>query len=360
MNYKVELHCKRNDIRTDECAIGAVEEIPHSQYVEFKHNLIGDYNFIKENNNLQREDPFDEVPCLLVLTPGEREGILVDTEGYDYAKYTAFIPDARGMLLLDRYPSLRRIAEATEQLTDRYAAYAVDCQQSGMYRIPDEDIERLVKPELYNESLFIAMLNDRPEISHAEKIGDEIFLTLAPEYVVQERDAPLAELSQDELEVMCARHVLWLNDAGGERADFSGTLIKDMDLSHKKLNGAILDNVYFKNVRMRDAELCFASSENAVFDNCDMTGMTAEEATFRSAKFRGCNLSDAYLTHSNLTGATFENCNFDCASLRACCVQDTVYSDCDRSACDQWNQSVDEKTWLEEGTVVGESMDSLS
>ena len=360
MNYKVELHCKRNDIRTDECAIGAVEEIPFSQYVEFKHNLMGDYNFIRENNNLPREEPYDEIPCLLVLTPGEREGILVDTEGYDYAKYTAFIPDARGMLLLYRYPSLRRIAEAAEQLADRYAAYAVDCQQSGLFRILDEDIGRLIQPELYNETLFIAMLNDRPETSHAEKINDEIFITLAPEYVAQEKDEDYTELTKEELDVMCARHVLWINDSGGQRADFSGLIIRDADLSNRNLNGAILDDARFERVRMRDAELCFSSADNTVFLGCDMKGITAEESSFRSARFAGSDLSGAYLTHSNLTGCVFENCILDDTGLQFCCVQDTVYLNCDLSACNRWKQSDDEKEWLEDEPAAGESMDDLS
>ena len=38
---------------------------------------------------------FHAIPCMLVLGEGVDDGILVDPQGYDYARYTAYIPMAR-------------------------------------------------------------------------------------------------------------------------------------------------------------------------------------------------------------------------------------------------------------------------
>ena len=360
MKFNVAFGRKQNEILTSRCSIGEVVEIPFGKYVSFKRNLMGDYDFIKDFAKQQRLHPGDDNPCLLVLTPGEREGILVDAEGYDYARYTAFIPDARSMLLFDRHRSLQSFAEAMDRLVDRYAEQAVNCQQSGVYRLLSDDMENLIEPDLYNETLFMLMLRDRPEISHVEKIGDEFHITVAPQFVVRDENRGYPELSKEDVDLMCARHVLWLNDAGGERAVFSTFRIKDLDLSNRNLNGAILDDAVFDHVRMRDIELCDASGSNAVFKHCDMTGMTAEEALFRFSVFKDCNLSNAYLTHSNLAGTEFDSCNLDGTVLRGCCVQDTTYPNCDRSACDEWNQSDDEKAWLSEGLSAAECPEDLT
>ena len=39
--------------------------------------------------------------CLLVTVKGKRDGILVDCQGYNYARYSAYVPDKRSLNLRD-------------------------------------------------------------------------------------------------------------------------------------------------------------------------------------------------------------------------------------------------------------------
>jgi hypothetical protein len=56
---------------------------------------LADHDFIKSICPILKTDEFHAIPCMLVLGEGVDDGILVDPQGYDYARYTAYIPMAR-------------------------------------------------------------------------------------------------------------------------------------------------------------------------------------------------------------------------------------------------------------------------
>lgn len=64
-------------------------ELEAAGYKVFNENLLSDYDFIKENVALMHKDKTGTYHCLLVTARGATGGILVESEGYGYPRYTA-------------------------------------------------------------------------------------------------------------------------------------------------------------------------------------------------------------------------------------------------------------------------------
>jgi len=79
-----------------EYVIEKVIELPENDYLAFANDLLKDSAVIKANNGLMFVDADGVWHCILVKAKGGSDGILVESEGYDYARYTAYLPDCGG------------------------------------------------------------------------------------------------------------------------------------------------------------------------------------------------------------------------------------------------------------------------
>lgn len=86
---------KENELQVDECKIEKVIELTHEQFDIFKENMLDDYDFITENSDLMWVDNCGIVHCMLVIGNDFDDGILVNSEGCSYARYSALLPNAR-------------------------------------------------------------------------------------------------------------------------------------------------------------------------------------------------------------------------------------------------------------------------
>ena len=85
-------------LQQDECEIEKVVELSREEFHHFKNNLLDDYDFISENSDLMCVDKTGTVHCILVLGDDYDEGILVNSEGSSYARYSALLPNARSYI----------------------------------------------------------------------------------------------------------------------------------------------------------------------------------------------------------------------------------------------------------------------
>ena len=100
MIIRAELKCKQTGCEADPCAVDKVIELPSPRFRLFSRALLADYDFIAENKNAIRHDD-DSRHCLLILDAEGKDGFLVDPQGYNYARYSAFVPNARSLLTPD-------------------------------------------------------------------------------------------------------------------------------------------------------------------------------------------------------------------------------------------------------------------
>ena len=100
MIIQAELRRKQSEYEGEACAVDKVIELPAQRFQQFSRVLLADYDFIAENKNTIRHDG-DARHCLLILDADGTDGFLVDPQGYNYARYSAFVPNARSLLTSD-------------------------------------------------------------------------------------------------------------------------------------------------------------------------------------------------------------------------------------------------------------------
>ena len=92
MLINAQLRSKQEEIQPVRCDIACIVELSNAEFYDFQFNPLADHDFIKAHLPDLKTDEFHAIPCMLVLGEGVDDGILVDPQGYDYARYTAYIP----------------------------------------------------------------------------------------------------------------------------------------------------------------------------------------------------------------------------------------------------------------------------
>lgn len=356
MNLKAKFHCKDTKIDVKPCTVEKVIELNENDYSHFCQNLLEEYDFIKENTDCMYQGTDNVRHCLLILGENHDDGVLVDAQGYGYARYTAYLPDARIIARQLQYPSLNAFENEMCSLIDKYTRKAVDGQIDCQYRIDFDEVRNLCRHNGFNEELFMDMLSDRDEINDVEYSDDGCTVTISEPYLRAEDEQGLRMLDPEEIEIMCAKHILWLHDAGGEQADFSNCLIKDWNLSGKNLINAVFDGAKILNTKLENAEMCFASCNNTRFYNCVLINVVAEEAEFKNAECIACDFDYSTLTHSDFTGAKFYDCTMKNGSLQNCCLDKTDFGNMEFGNVNTSGCSYDEQEWSAESPGENISM----
>ena len=97
MIIQAEMKCKQTGCDAEPCAVDKVIALPSPRFKQFSRALLMDYDFIAENKSAIRHDE-DARHCLLILDADGTDGFLIDPQGYNYARYSAFVPNARSLL----------------------------------------------------------------------------------------------------------------------------------------------------------------------------------------------------------------------------------------------------------------------
>ena len=100
MIIQAELKRKQSEYKGEACAVDKVIELPAQRFRQFSRALLVDHDFIAENKSTIRNGT-DSRHCLLILDADGTDGFLVDPQGYNYARYSAFVPNARSLLTPD-------------------------------------------------------------------------------------------------------------------------------------------------------------------------------------------------------------------------------------------------------------------
>jgi len=77
---------------SDPYKVEKIIELTPEGFEHFTESLISDYPFIANNKDHMWHDA-EGYHCLLITTADRREGILVESEGFDYARYCADVPN---------------------------------------------------------------------------------------------------------------------------------------------------------------------------------------------------------------------------------------------------------------------------
>ena len=241
------------------------------------------------------------------------------------------------------------------KIIDKAVLEALECHDDSVYLLSLTEIRDTNNFDLFDEELFIDMLRERPEIVATEggDLGD-ILVTLSPDAIIQHDLSKMRVLTQDDVEVMYAKHILFNHSEGGEKADFSGCRLTNLDLRHMQLNGADFTGALLENVRMNDAGLCFSVFRDAKLVGCNLNSAIAEEADFCGATFTECKVKNCIFTHSNFAHTSFQDTDLWMSSFADCCIENSSIMDTETEGVDLSDTSDDEESWINEpGIRVG-------
>ena len=78
---------KEEKMPVRKCIIEAVITIPDSEFKEFQEGLYESQPFIRDNLDKMYVGKSGEYHTILVVGDESPDGVLVESEGYDYARY---------------------------------------------------------------------------------------------------------------------------------------------------------------------------------------------------------------------------------------------------------------------------------
>ena len=357
-----------------ECEIEKVIHLSDSDFARFQQTLLDNYDFLRENVDLMRvEDGVTH--CLLVVGETFEDGILVNSEGSDYARYAAYFPNAKSFLLTQGQtqqvmqaeapaeaasPSavggisaaLLAYGEKMNRLVDLAIFQALECHDQSTYIISPSELQDTSVRDPFDVELFIAMLKERPEIVDMD-VGDngEVMVTLSLESIIEHDLSKMRVLTQDDVEIMYAKHILFNHDEGGEKADFSGCRLTNLDMRHMQLNGADFTGALLEGVRMNDAGLCFCTFRDAKLVGCNLNGAVAEESDFCGATFTECKMRNGIYTHSNFAHTSFQDTDLWMSSFASCCIENSSIMDTETEGVNLSGTSEDEESWVNDSGI---------
>ena len=108
---KAVFRAKEPEIESVDAVVEKVIRLSGAEFDRFSRNLMRDWDFIRDNRIDSTHDNAGRRRCLLIVGEGRRDGILVDSSGYDYARYSAFMPNAGDFLIVGQYPALAALNE---------------------------------------------------------------------------------------------------------------------------------------------------------------------------------------------------------------------------------------------------------
>lgn len=323
MIYKAQFETKRNRVDFDECDIRFSVGLSKEDFNHLRTNLLEESEYIKPY--LHMLDKNAEVDQAMLFTcDNEKYGLIVIPSDTGYARYTAFVPDARRMPAHLQYSSLDKYDEEMTRIVGLYTQKALEDQEDGEYNLDLDEVYNEFKFRVFNQNLFLDMLRDRPEFDDINYYDGVYTVKIAKDYL---SDDEYYRLYQDDIDIMEAKHILWMHDAGGEQDDFRGCEMDGILFNEKNFAGAIFDDSIITNCDFEDALLMSASFNESEINRCSFKNATAEEVTAKNALFIDCDFTQADFLDSKFNGTCFNNCNFDCITIEGSCIKDVEFQE---------------------------------
>ena len=89
------LRRKEVAFETAPCVVEKAVGISHAEFENLRMNALKDNDIIRRNKGNMWFGTDDRYHCLLVYDKEQGDGLLVESEGYDYARYAQYIPQAK-------------------------------------------------------------------------------------------------------------------------------------------------------------------------------------------------------------------------------------------------------------------------
>lgn len=186
MIFNIPLRRKDSEVDVVPCTVEKLVTLSAEEFAHFSQNLMNRYDFLRENIDRMYQDENGVNHCMLVLGEGCADGILVESEGSTYARYSAFVPNARQ--LLQQYdPALQSFCDRMQAEMERIVRTASLHQENGMVRIPLSALAPAPGEYPLDAALLSEMLSGQPEFQAVELFEQEIVMQMEPKDTMAEQ-----------------------------------------------------------------------------------------------------------------------------------------------------------------------------
>ncbi|NCB42246.1 MAG: hypothetical protein EOM59_06460 [Clostridia bacterium] len=183
------------------CIVEKIISMTDSDLEDYRMNLMREQPFIQENVNLMYNDN-GVYHCLLVVGETSPDGILIEAEGYSYARYAAFLPNGR-ILVQSEQPreyhsgssAIRSLCEKLERCVDKTLKSIAESGQAES-DISFEEISRDTGINVeFNDAILTVlheMLLERKEVTalEASEIGFHLTVSEEQNHGTESADLP--------------------------------------------------------------------------------------------------------------------------------------------------------------------------
>ena len=139
--------------------------IPEKEFASMLGNPMKDKDFLMENKELMYQDFSGTYHCLLIVGEGRTDGILIQSDGYDYARFASYVPEAAVLF----YPSLHEMNRKLAEAVDFIVSKGLWNTEEETVHLKFEELESQigipVNVNPFLQDLLGKMLKTRPEVS---------------------------------------------------------------------------------------------------------------------------------------------------------------------------------------------------
>ena len=249
MKINAVLRCKEPEIKPRAYEVSDVITLSDAEYRSVLKEPLKDREYLKGRTGQES--------CVLLLSKTGDDGILVDTQGYDYPRYSAFIPNAKDII------------NAFVQTLANYAvSEGMQNSEDGIWGVSNDELYYHFGANVNKDNAFGKMLTKalkrRCEIENAELVDDGIEYEVKREYCENLRE----EEYEDEQECTDMRTAEDL----AEQAEYAANAPKCCSEKERALNmlGMLGSNITDEDIWHDESE------HDEVAEKCHLLDMNMQ------------------------------------------------------------------------------------
>ena len=145
--------------------IEKIIRIPEKEFASMLGNPMEDKDFLMENKELMYQDFSGIYHCLLVMGEGRTDGILVESDGYDYARYASYVPEAAAISYPSLYEMNRKLAAAVDFIVSKGLWNTAEETRHLKFEELESQVGIPISGNPFLRDLLGKMLGERLEVS---------------------------------------------------------------------------------------------------------------------------------------------------------------------------------------------------
>ena len=268
MNIKAIFHGKDPELELKNCIFDRVVFLPDEKYQQFQKNLLEEYDFI----SMYRDEMYrtgDTVHCFLVKGMNSSDGVLVNSEGFGYARYTAYLPAAQ--VFLNEQKMLQE-QEASEESVRREISQEELAMMYGQHILWAEGGDGVGEQAVFSNCLLSGLDMRGMQFNNAifwDATFEQMDMQGAGVCLSEFQGAHFINCSMDNL---CA-----------DEANFRGCTFEGCSLHRAKLLHCNLTQAQFQDTSLSGADLRWSC-----VDGIHVEDTVLEQANTKNASFSEC------------------------------------------------------------------------